>query len=116
MGTEEKIQFKSRKKIKFNNQSCKSVITWVIEKIDSHVSTFDNCLCYTINLVTSQVTLLVKNPSAKAGDVRDVSSVPGLGRSPGGRQGNALQYSSQENSIDRGAWQAAVHGVTKSWT
>ena len=43
-------------------------------------------------------------------------SIPGLGRSPGGRHGNPLQDSCQENPMDRGAWWATVHGVTKSWT
>ena len=60
--------------------------------------------------------LVVKNPSADAGDTRDAGSIPALGRSPGGRNGNLLQYFCLENSIDRGAWQAAVHGVAKSQT
>ena len=42
--------------------------------------------------------------------------IPGLERSPGGGHGNPLQYSYLENTMDRGAWQATVHGVTKSWT
>ena len=42
--------------------------------------------------------------------------IPGLGRSPGGEHGNLLQYSCLENSMDRGAWQATVCGVAKSWT
>ena len=54
----------------------------------------------------SQVELVVKNPSANAGDVRDSDSIPGLGRSPGEGHGNPLQYSCRENSMDRGAWQA----------
>ena len=44
--------------------------------------------------------------------VRDMGSIPGLGRSPGGGHGNLLQYSCLENPMDRGAWQAIVHGVT----
>ena len=64
----------------------------------------------------SQVILVVKNLPANAGDVRDVGLIPGSGRSPGGGNGNPLQYSCLEDSMDRGAWQAAVHGVTKSWT
>ena len=52
--------------------------------------------------------LLVKNLPMKAGDVRDAGSIPGLGRSPGGRHGNLLQYSYLENPMDRGAWQATV--------
>ena len=62
----------------------------------------------------SQVALVVKNLPANAGDTRDVSSIPGLGRSPGGEHGNPLQYSGLENPADRGPWRAAVHGVTKS--
>ena len=58
--------------------------------------------------------LMVKNSPANAGDVRDAGSVPGSGRSPGGQHGNPLQYSCLENSLDRGAWQATVHGVAKS--
>ena len=49
-------------------------------------------------------------------NVRDLGSVPGLGRSPGGGHGSPLQYSCLENPMDRGTWQAAVHGVAKSWT
>ena len=63
----------------------------------------------------SQVALVAKNLPANAGDV-DVGSIPGLGRSPGGGHGNPLQYSFLENPVDRGAWQATVHGVAKSWT
>ena len=54
---------------------------------------------------------MVEHPPAKAGDV---SSIPGLGRSPGGENGNPLQYSCLENSMDREAWWAIVHRVTKS--
>ena len=57
--------------------------------------------------------LVVKNLSANAGDIRDVGSIPGLGRSPGGGHGNPLQYSCLENPTDRGAWQATVHRVTE---
>ena len=46
----------------------------------------------------------------------DLGSIPGLGRSPGEGKGYSLQYSSLENSMDRGAWWYTVHGVTKSWT
>ena len=63
-----------------------------------------------------KVALVVKNPPANAGDVRDVGLIPGLGRSPGGDHGNPLQYSCLENPMDRGAWWAAVHGVAKSRT
>ena len=63
----------------------------------------------------SQV-LVGKNPPASAGDTRDMGSVPGLGRSPGGGHGNPLQYSCLENPMDRGAWQATVHRVGQSQT
>ena len=59
---------------------------------------------------------MVKNPPASAGDVKDVGSIPGLGRSPGGGSGNPLQYSSLENPMDRGAWWAIIHRVAKSQT
>ena len=55
----------------------------------------------------------VKNPPANA---EDVDLIPGSGRSPGVRNGNPLQYSCLENSVDRGAWWAIVHGVTTSPT
>ena len=66
----------------------------------------------------SQVVLGVKNPPANAGDVRDVGSIPGLGRSPGGGHGEdtPLQYSCLENPVDRGAWWAIVHRVAQSRT
>ena len=57
----------------------------------------------------SQMALVVKNPPANVGDAGDVSLIPGLGMNP-------LQYSCPENSMDRGVWQATVHGVAKSQT
>ena len=76
------------------------------------------CFCVNIGLIfqASQVALVVKNLPASAGDLRDVSSIPGSGRSPGGGHGNPLQYSCLENPMDRGAWQATVHRVPKSRT
>ena len=59
---------------------------------------------------------MVKNPTANAGDTREADSIPGLGRSPGGGNGNPHQYTCLENPMDRGAWWAKVHGVTKSRT
>ena len=60
------------------------------------------------------MALVVKNPLANAGDVRDMGLSPGLGRSLGGGHGNPLQYSCLENPMDRGAWRATVHGVAES--
>ena len=59
---------------------------------------------------------VVKNPCVNAGDIRDTGSIPGSTRSPGGGNGNPLQYSYLENPTDRGAWWTAVHGVAESWT
>ena len=59
---------------------------------------------------------MVKNPPANAGDIRDTGSNPGSGRSPGGGNGNTLQYSCLENLMGREDWWATVHGVAKSWT
>ena len=73
----------------------------------------------TYNWWFSQVALVVKNLPTKAGEVRDVGSVPGSGRSPGGGHGNPLQYSCLENPMDRGAWRATVTGsqrVRHNWS
>ena len=59
---------------------------------------------------------VVQNPSVNAGDIRDMGSVPGSGRSSGGGHGNSYQYSYLENPMDRGAWQVTVHEITKSQT
>ena len=59
---------------------------------------------------------MVKNLPANAGDLRDVGWLPGLERSPGGGHGNPLQYSRLENPMNKGAWRATVHVVTKSHT
>ena len=59
---------------------------------------------------------MVKNLSVNARDVRDMGSIPGWGRAPGGGHSNPLQYSYLENSMDRGAWTATVHGVPQTQT
>ena len=69
-----------------------------------------------INMWISQVVQLVKNLPANTGDARDVGLISGLGRFPGIGNGNPLQYSCLENSMDRELWQATVHEVTKSRT
>ena len=84
-------------------------------------------MCVLASRGASQVVLVVKNPPVKAGDKRDAVSIPGSERSPGWgvgswrewrKEGNVhpLQYSCLENVVDRGAWQATVHRVTKNWT
>ena len=62
------------------------------------------------------MVLVLKNLPVNAGDVRDVGSIPGLGRSLGGGNGNPFQYSCLESPMDRGAWRAIVHRVAESDT
>ena len=69
-----------------------------------------------LTVLASQVVLVVKNPPARSGNIRDACSIPGLGRSPGGGQSTLLQYSCLESSMDKGSWQATVHRVAKSYT
>ena len=76
---------------------------------------FNVLLQYNHSTRTCQVALVVKNLPANA-DVRDIGSIPGSGRFPGGGHGNLLQYSCLENPMDRGAWRAMVHRVAKSQT
>ena len=70
-------------------------------------------ICTYVYAWASQVAQLVKNPPASVGDARDVGSILGSGRSPGGGNGNPLQYSCLENPMGRGAWRATVHRVAK---
>ena len=74
----------------------------------SHIS------CINTWVRACQVALVVKNPPANAGDIRDMGSFPGSGRSPGGEHGNPLRYSCLENLMDREVWQATVGGVERS--
>ena len=67
-------------------------------------------------LRASEVVLVVKKPPANAGNIRDVGSIHGSWRSPGGGHGNPLQYSRQENPMDRGAWWTIFHRVAKNRT
>ena len=59
---------------------------------------------------------VVKNLPSNTGGTGDVDSIPRLRRSSGGGNGNSGQYSWWDNSMNRGAWQVSVHGITKSWT
>ena len=69
-----------------------------------------SCCLWVCHKWVPQVALMVKNPPANAEDIRDMGSIPG------GGHGNPLQYSCLENSMDRGAWWATVHGITESQT
>ena len=75
----------------------------------------DSCLVLPKMLWASQVVLVVKKLPVNAGDIRDTGLIPRAGRFPGGGHGNLVQYSFLENPMDRGAWQAAVCRVTRSW-
>ena len=88
--------------------SCKLVRQYCFPRFHIYALIYD--------IWASQVALVVKNLSASAGDVRDAGSIPEWGRSPGERNGNPLQYSCLENSMDGGSWQATVHGIAKSQT
>ena len=68
------------------------------------------------NKRASQVALVLKNPPANAGDIRDAGLIPGLSRSPGGGNGNPLQHSCLENPMDRGAWWAPSIGSKSDMT
>ena len=77
-----------------------------------------NSLLSSASLASSSVEggwglLLVKNSPANAGGVRDMSSIPGSGRSPGGGHGSPCQYPFLENPMDRGGWWATVHGTAE---
>ena len=64
------------------------------------------------SVISNNTALVLKNLPASAGDAKDVGSIPGSGRSPGGGQGSPLHYSCLENPMNRGAWWATVHSVT----
>ena len=68
------------------------------------------------NICFAEVALVVKNSLANEGDKRDMGSIHGMGRSPGGGHGTPLQYSCLGNPMDRGAWWATVHSIAKSQT
>ena len=95
--------------------------TLVKEKIqlskDEEKRFFNSIYLHSLSLhYASQVAPVVKNLPDNTGDARDTGLIPGSGRSPGEGNGNPLQYSCLENSMDRGAWRATVQRVTKSWT
>ena len=83
-----------------------------VYKIDKQ----QDSLFSTGNYWASQVVLVVKNPLASVGDIRDKRSIPESGRPPRGGHGNSLQYSCLENPMDREAWQDTVHRVSQSQT
>ena len=103
----------------FSNEKCDFGIKRTVRKADGWLHSFIETRIWfsgpNNNLPIAGSTV-VKNLSANAGGTREVGSAPGSGRCTGVGNGNSLQYSCLENSMDRGAWQATVHGVTKSQT
>ena len=79
-----------------------------------YCSQIDNFTVWITALINFPDGSVVKNLPANAGDTRDMGSIPGLGRSTGGGNGNPLQYSCLQNSMDRGAWWATVHRVAET--
>ena len=71
---------------------------------------------YTVLYIIWASQMVLVEKKLPLGDLRDSGLIPGSGRSPGGGNGNPLQYSCLENPMDRGAWQAIVHGVAKNQT
>ena len=70
---------------------------------------------YTEYTVSQVALVVVKKLPANSGDIKNASSTPGWGRSPGGGHRNPFQYSCLENPMDKGAWRATVHGITNIW-
>ena len=109
---------------KFNHFLAKFVYMMIITikavtypYMNSSSCSFGLCMSWSllcIDLWASQVVLVVKNPPANAGDLREVGLIPGSGRCPGGRHGNPLQYLCLENPMDRRAWQATARRVANS--
>ena len=108
------------------HQNVNSGYHWVVE-FGGNLSLFYSALFKCLNILlkhvssssASQVILVVKNPSAIAGDIWDAGLIPGSGRSPGGGHGNPLKYSCLENPMDRGAWWTTVYGsqrVRHNWS
>ena len=83
----------------------------LLMKMENDTTTWETSVV--VSAWASQVVLMVKNSLANAGDIRDTGSIPGLGRSPGGGNGNPLQCSCLGNPMDRGVWQATAQGTTK---
>ena len=92
-----------------------SLYTPVLFLFPVHIHTHTHAHVRTATVWASQEALVVKNLPANTGDERDTVHFPGLKRYPGGRHSNPLQYC-QENPMDKGAWWATVHRVTKGQT
>ena len=100
----------SVKRLKAEGEGSRNRDGQMYHRLDGH--TFEQ----TPGNSASQVTLVVKNPPANAGDKRDAGSIPESGQSPGEGNSNPFQYTCLGNPMDRGAWRATVHGITNNQT
>ena len=89
---------------------------WKISVSASKITPVEFLRWCIVELWASHMTVVIKNTPAKTGDTRGAGSIPGLGRSSGEGNCNPFQYSCLDDPMDRGALQAAVHGVTKRQT
>ena len=110
---QERVLIKLYQYSHWNKRRRKDLFLTVWQECESSIPLLTSIYAYS---KASCVALEVKNPPANSGDIRDVGSIPGLGRSLGGGHVNPLQNSCLENPKDRGDWQATVHRVTKSRT
>ena len=91
----------------FLNLNTIDILGWIFPYCGGSILCIVGCLA--ASLVSTQVVLIEKNQPGNAGDTREASSVSRLERSPGGGQGNPLQYACLENPMDRVAWRATIH-------
>ena len=100
--------------------SLMEIVSFLFQVVNYHLSLFWQFFfdwsIVDIQYGSPQVELVVKNPPENAGDVRGTGLIPRSGRSLGGGHGNPLHYSCLENPLDRAAWWATVHGVSKIQT
>ena len=99
-----------------SKETLKNGLVDTVQKGESGMNGGSSIDVYMYMYWASKVALVVKNPPANAGDLRDLGFIPGLGQYHGGGHGKSLQYSCLENLMDKGVWQAVVRRVTRSWT
>ena len=107
------------KHLKYNTHKLKIIISILIkdtEISEEDASSVGKCSNHQESYWQLNIRLVIKNPLANAGAIRDVGSITKLGRCPGGGHDNPLQCSCLENPMYRGAWQATVHKVAESQT
>ena len=96
-----------------SKETLKNGLVDTVQKGESGMNGGSSIDVYMYMYWASKVALVVKNPPANAGDLRDLGSIPGLGRCPEGRHVNPLQYSCLENTIDKGVWRVQSIGLQR---